>query len=545
MAPEEGGIKLHTDQRVFLRAGARFFSEHGCFVRGYGKCVAGDTVLFTGDGQKEIGEYFGYQADGQEHICNQYIMVVNREGNHVISNRGIYSGYKPTKKITTKDGYSLECTYVHPILVLDTDGKVKFKRAADLHIGDKAVINRKNNLYGNSVYIPCDNKLKKWMDTLSAHKKSQLNIRPMPNILTEELAYAMGIITSNGWFVNDKVVEISEIDSETSENYRFCIKVSFDADVKLEGLYNDVISDAYLIQYLRILGLDNVDFCKRCVPDIILSAPRSAQLNFIRGLFDANGYVKNVMYRNVSRKLVKQLQLMLLNIGIVSQLKKGQYDSPSYYLYISEADLPLFEREIGFSNVEKERLLSEAVQKNNIKIQNYYYSEISEIGDGMNHVYDLQVPDTSSFVSNGFVSHNTFLEVANMMLACIRYPNIELALTAQTKENAALLLWDKYNEIVRYYPMMKNEIAKTSFTKNEALIIFKNNVKIDSLSNLQNSKGQRRKRISMEESNLVDNVTFEDALEPIVEIGRTTCGKLAIVNPEELNQPINFYTTPG
>jgi ribonucleoside-diphosphate reductase alpha chain len=175
----------------------------------------------------------------------------------------------------------------------------------------------------------------------------------------------------------------------------------------------------------------------------------------------------------------------------------------------------------------------------------YYFADVCEIKDGMNHVYDLQVPDSNSFVSNGFVSHNTFLEFANMVIVCIRYPNIELALTAQTKENAAALLKDKYNELVRYYPILQNEIVKTSFTKGDALIVFKNGARIDALANAQTSKGQRRKRISIEESNLMDNVIFEDALEPVVEVGRTTCGKLAVVNPEELNQQINFYTTPG
>ena len=34
MAPKEGGIKLHSDQRIFMRCGARFFSEYGCFPRG-------------------------------------------------------------------------------------------------------------------------------------------------------------------------------------------------------------------------------------------------------------------------------------------------------------------------------------------------------------------------------------------------------------------------------------------------------------------------------------------------------------------------------
>lgn len=139
----------------------------------------------------------------------------------------------------------------------------------------------------------------------------------------------------------------------------------------------------------------------------------------------------------------------------------------------------------------------------------------------------------------------TFLEFANMVIVCIRYPNIELALTAQTKENAAALLKDKYNELIRYYPMLENEVVKSSFIKGDALIKFKNGARIDALANAQTSKGQRRKRISIEESNLMDNVIFEDALEPVVEVGRTTCGKLAIVNPEEMNQQINFYTTPG
>lgn len=33
-APDEGGLKLHLDQRVFMRCGTRFFSEYGCFPRG-------------------------------------------------------------------------------------------------------------------------------------------------------------------------------------------------------------------------------------------------------------------------------------------------------------------------------------------------------------------------------------------------------------------------------------------------------------------------------------------------------------------------------
>lgn len=139
----------------------------------------------------------------------------------------------------------------------------------------------------------------------------------------------------------------------------------------------------------------------------------------------------------------------------------------------------------------------------------------------------------------------TWLEVAAMFIVAIRYPNIELSLTAQTKENAAELLKDKTNELLKQYPLLKNEIIKTRFQRGDAEVLFKNGARIDILANSQTSKGQRRKRINIEESALLDNITFEDALKPIVEVSRYTCGKLAVVNPEELNQQIHFFTTPA
>lgn len=140
----------------------------------------------------------------------------------------------------------------------------------------------------------------------------------------------------------------------------------------------------------------------------------------------------------------------------------------------------------------------------------------------------------------------TWDEVASLFVIAIRYPNIELSLTAQTKDNAAELLKDKAQELLRQYPLLKNEISgKVKFQKGDAEINFKNGAKIDVLANSQNSKGQRRKRINIEESALLNAELFDDALKPIVEVSRYTCGKLALINPEELNQQIHYFTTPG
>jgi hypothetical protein len=37
LKPKEGGITLHSDQRIFLRCATRFFSVYGCFPRGQRK----------------------------------------------------------------------------------------------------------------------------------------------------------------------------------------------------------------------------------------------------------------------------------------------------------------------------------------------------------------------------------------------------------------------------------------------------------------------------------------------------------------------------
>lgn len=139
----------------------------------------------------------------------------------------------------------------------------------------------------------------------------------------------------------------------------------------------------------------------------------------------------------------------------------------------------------------------------------------------------------------------TFLEILAGILACIFFPEITIALTAQTKENASELLEDKFNEIMRFYPLLKNEVIKSNFAKGKAEIFFRSGAILNNLANAQSSKGQRRKRINVEESALLNNELFDDVLAPIVEVPRVCIGKYSVIDPEELNQQINFFTTAG
>lgn len=62
--------------------------------------------------------------------------------------------------------------------------------------------------------------------------------------------------------------------------------------------------------------------------------------------------------------------------------------------------------------------------------------------------------------------------------------------------------------------MLAKEIVKTSFVKGDALIVFRNGARIDALANAQTSKGQRRKRISIENFANISNKTELSAPPP-------------------------------
>lgn len=143
-------------------------------------------------------------------------------------------------------------------------------------------------------------------------------------------------------------------------------------------------------------------------------------------------------------------------------------------------------------------------------------------------------------------SGKTFNEILADIVVAILFPNITLSVSAQTKENAADLLSAKWNETTKFYPLLLNELdEKPKFSKGYSIIKFKNGSEIDAIANAQSTKGQRRNRLSIEESALLNNALFEDALAPVVEVPRLTIGKLGIPDPCELNQQINFFTTAG
>lgn len=137
----------------------------------------------------------------------------------------------------------------------------------------------------------------------------------------------------------------------------------------------------------------------------------------------------------------------------------------------------------------------------------------------------------------------TMTEVMVLYFTAIAYPNITLAITASTKESAVKIWKEKHDELLRFYPSLKDEIKSANFSKDSGRVEFHNGSVLDNLANAQQSKGLRRRRGSIEESALIDKDLYEDAIEPIFNIPRTLPN--GDTDPTELNGQINRFTTSG
>src|SRR5437867_5709337 len=153
-------------------------------------------------------------------------------------------------------------------------------------------------------------------------------------------------------------------------------------------------------------------------------SPNTVVAAFLRGMFEGDGYVRKannyhgVFLKSKHRKLLEEVQTLLLRFGITSRIHGGPYvtiggkDSASYVLAILGKDVVnKFKENIGFISARKKVRL-EAIVKGYRRNLTYLRDDFEKIKTvkklkGWQRVYDFEIPTTHSFFSNGILSHNT------------------------------------------------------------------------------------------------------------------------------------------
>ncbi len=379
-----------------------------------GKCVTTDTIVFTELGMLPIGTFgdlnvFGFQE--QE-------LRVYSEGGFANTSHFYNSGIKKTIKIKTNYGYQLEGTPNHRIRVIDQEGNYIFRRLDELKINDRIAIQRAQFTFGKGINID-------FCYTKTRHNQGKDFVSPQ--FMTPQLGKLMGYLVGDGAYT-DKGLSKNNIlmtiaDDEVAEDFsNLCLEIfqekpKITLDKRTINTRNFRIHNAKARSFLAYCGLDYVACQDKHIPYSIMKSPQDVVASFLSALFETDGCFSGgtIEYCTKSSVLARQIQIVLLNFGIIAKLKtRFVKNNPYHYLYIDGSqDRVTFAKEIGFISNRKQSKLLEYTQKTrqyqsnrdtipsiNDKIQqllNDYRSNVRIPNRGdWNVVYDY-LPNTSGF----------------------------------------------------------------------------------------------------------------------------------------------------
>lgn len=413
-----------------------------------GKCLVGDTLTLTDQGIFRLLDLDPKPPKDRslERDSHSVLEVgVVQEGRKRSRSAFFYrGGRRETRRITTSYGYGVEGTPNHRVRVMSQEGEIVWKELGALHVGDFICISRGTDLWSESrVRMPAP--------------LGQMEV-------TEDLAYLLGhLLGQSPKLLLGRVtfeVKNSQVDS-------LCHKITpvFGPVLRTAQRFSSIlqIEETKVSQAFKALGLvRTTSGSAPALPSEILRSPRSVIAEFIRGLFDATGFILDwgISFRGLPEKIATDLQVVLLNFGVVTE--RGQRghlvvvgdESRRIFCDLVKTWIPCanrreptediphcFERakkywglDIGSttrrprgSGIARkivttfwlERLLrrKEVLPEDRQVFQGildtgYFYDPVSKIEVGEAPVYDLSVPEGESFTAGGLTNHNTTVSAA-------------------------------------------------------------------------------------------------------------------------------------
>jgi hypothetical protein len=282
------------------------------------KCVVGDTLVMTAHGLAPIASLSEFRAEDQFEPLE--IEVITPQGIQR-TDAFYYGGMRETRRVRLAYGFEIEGTPNHQIQVLGEDGAIRFARLDELKVGDTAVLYSGQQIFGQE---------RQELPPPGAPLPPNAKPLRIPERMSAELAYVLGCITSDG-HINQNGVGLTNNDRALLEQVGelferlFGLKSSITQDTRREVYYLQVHSRPLRNWLLNDLGLQ-AGAHHKIIPNCILRASRAELVEFLRGLsWDAymtmNGRQFGIGL--ASRKLITQLQTVLLNLGIVSTLHQS------------------------------------------------------------------------------------------------------------------------------------------------------------------------------------------------------------------------------
>jgi ribonucleoside-diphosphate reductase alpha chain len=208
---------------------------------------------------------------------------------------------------------------------------------------------------------------------------------------------------------------------------------------------------------------------------------------FLRGLFDADGSVQGSQEKGVSVRLsqsdlprLQVVQRMLLRLGVASSIYRDRRSAGTrllpdgrggqatyaiqaqHELVISGENLRQFERLIGFSDTDKADRLQQALMnyRRSLNRERFVARVSAVVPDGIEDVYDVQVPGINTFDANGLHAHNCGEQPLPPYGACL-LGSVNLTKFVRDPFTAkARFDWDEYRKVASVFTRMLDNVVE-------------------------------------------------------------------------------------
>jgi intein/homing endonuclease len=326
------------------------------------KCVNENTLISTDNGLIKIGKLSDKNGWLEKSITLDTLIGIEHTSK-------IFKGDVENSIIITTDmGYTLEGSNRHPILVKTQNGNEIWKLLPNIEEKDIVVLR-------------------------SGSQGSKKNIYNSPfGEINKDLSYILGIIVSDNACCDINITDFVISKTVNSDIIDFFKNVFYSVKNK-----KDLIS----------LGLKKST--EKEIPWYILQSSHNIQLFFIKGLFDASGEVNktSINITSPSENLLKEIHILLLSLEIIStrlyipknNVWKIKITGENYNTYMEKIGL--------VSMLENEKLCKHNFNTESSENTNLFFDSVSFISNGKCQMYDVEVPGSHSFVSNGIISHNS------------------------------------------------------------------------------------------------------------------------------------------
>lgn len=327
---------------------------------GSGKTCSADTYVLSEQGMLTFREIYPLPLNSEK---NFKVKVATRDGVETTSkvyNNGICDFYR----IETEEGYHIEVTAEHPLWVLDENGKMRWMAGGEIAVGNYVAISRGPGLFGNRRQLNFEP---------SKNKTNKARLIKIPAEMTPELGLFLGLLAADGGLTVRNRIVYTQADPALLCTYQNLLKNLFGIScfiVQKSGKSNIakdiIVHSAMLKEFLSYLGTQPVGAKDKEIPKSIRMAEPEAVKSFFRGLIRNDGHIgKNSLEICLaSFKLLEQMQIMLLNFGIVSSLKRKKvkaYPNREYWrLSVYGSELVKYAEKIGFLTQE-ERIRAERI----------------------------------------------------------------------------------------------------------------------------------------------------------------------------------------